>query len=174
MILDNMDEETLVELPAHKVFEELGYDTEWGPDLHPGKQKQERESFFDVLLKGRLREKLEDLNPDLPNDAYESAINQIEGLSGSSLIENNQKFHEMIIAGVKVLVSEKGIDFRIGARTHWKWLNVRAGASIHEKRNAQAFGFSFKHRQWLVNCGIYSHENSALGLPLFLDVRRYI
>ena len=86
-----MDEETQVEIPAHKVFEDLGYDTEWGPDLHPGQERQERESFFDVLLKGRLRKKLEDLNPGFPNDAYESAINQIEDLSSSNLIKNNQK-----------------------------------------------------------------------------------
>ena len=73
-----------------------------------------------------------------------------------------------------IYLPDTGTDIRLGIRTHWRWMNVHAGTSIHEKRTAQALGFSFKHRQWLVNCGIYNHENSELGLPLFLDVRRYL
>ena len=73
-----------------------------------------------------------------------------------------------------IYLSEKGTDFRIGARTHWKWLNVHTGTSIFEKRNAWAFGFSFNYRKWLISYGIYHHENSVLGLPQFLDVRRYL
>ena len=73
-----------------------------------------------------------------------------------------------------IYLSDKGMDIRMGLKTHFKWMNVHAGTSIHEKRNAQAFGCSFNFRQWLINCGIYNHENSVLGLPLFLDVRRYL
>ena len=73
-----------------------------------------------------------------------------------------------------IYLSDKGMDIRMGLKTHFKWMNVHAGTSIHEKRNAQALGCSFNFRQWLINCGIYNHENSVLGLPLFLDVRRYL
>ena len=74
-----------------------------------------------------------------------------------------------------IYLSEKGIDFRIGIRTHFKWLNAHAGTSIHEKRTSQALGFSFNYRQWLISYGVYYHENSILSptLPQFLDVRRY-
>ena len=73
-----------------------------------------------------------------------------------------------------IYLSEKGIDIRLGIRTHFKWLNVNAGVSIHEKRTAQALGFSFNYRKWLISYGIYGHENSHLGLPQFLDVRCYL
>ena len=73
-----------------------------------------------------------------------------------------------------IYLSEKGTDIRLGIRTHFKWLNVNAGASIHEKRTAQALGFSFNYRKWLISYGVYGHENSHLGLPQFLDVRRYL
>ena len=73
-----------------------------------------------------------------------------------------------------IYLSEMGTDIRMGIRTHWKWLNIHAGTSIHEKRTAQAMGFSFNYRQWLISYGIYIHENSELGLPQFLDVRRYL
>ena len=65
-------------------------------------------------------------------------------------------------------------EIHIGCKTHSKWLNLHTGISIHEKRIAQALGFSFHFRQWLISYGVYQHENSILGLPIFLDVRRYM
>ena len=71
--------------------------------------------------------------------------------------------------------TNNGQELRIGVTTHWKWLNLNAGTSIAENRNAKAMGFSFNYRRWQINYGIYFHENSAvLGTPQFLDVRRYL
>ena len=71
--------------------------------------------------------------------------------------------------------NRNGQELRIGVTTHWKWLNVNAGTSIAKNRNAKSMGFSFKHRRWEINYGIYFHENSAvLGIPQFLDIRRYL
>ena len=71
--------------------------------------------------------------------------------------------------------TSNGQELRIGVTTHWKWLNLNAGTSIAENRNAKAMGFSFNYRRWKINYGIYFHENSAvLGTPQFLDVRRYL
>ena len=68
-----------------------------------------------------------------------------------------------------------GQELRTGITTHWKWLNLNAGTSISENRNAKSIGFSFNYRRWKINYGIYFHENSAvLGTPQFLDVRRYL
>ena len=74
-----------------------------------------------------------------------------------------------------LLYTTNGPEIRAGFITHWKWLNLNAGTSISENRNAKAMGFSFNYRRWKVNYGIYFHENSAvLGTPVFLDVRRYL
>ena len=71
--------------------------------------------------------------------------------------------------------TSNGEELRIGVTTHWKWLNLNAGISIAENRNAKSMGFSFNYRHWKINYGIYFHENSAvLGTPQFLDVRRYL
>ena len=75
-----------------------------------------------------------------------------------------------------IYLAEKGIDIRFGVRTQWEILNVYAGTSLNEKRNAQALGFSLNYRKWLISYGVYFHENTILGpvLPQFLDVRRYL
>ena len=71
--------------------------------------------------------------------------------------------------------TNNGQELRAGVTTHWKRLNLNAGTSIAENRNAKAMGFSFNYRRWQINYGIYFHENSAvLGTPQFLDVRRYL
>src|SRR5688500_4394280 len=103
-----LNEVKLVEIPAERVFREIDYETILGTSIHTGMPDAERELLYEVLLKGRLRKKLVHLNPDLPKTVYEIAIKQIEGLSEPTLLENNRKFHEMLLAGVKVPYQEQG------------------------------------------------------------------
>ena len=71
--------------------------------------------------------------------------------------------------------SSNGQEVRAGISTNWKWMNINAGTSISKNRNAKAMGFSLNYRRWKINYGIYFHENSVvLGIPQFLDVRRYL
>ena len=71
--------------------------------------------------------------------------------------------------------SSNGREVRTGVSTNWKWMNINAGTSISKNRNTKAMGFSLNYRRWKINYGIYFHENSAvLGIPQFLDVRRYL
>jgi hypothetical protein len=70
---------------------------------------------------------------------------------------------------------EQGREMRIAFATDMEFLNFNAGRSISDNRNAISLGFSFNYRSWKINYGIYSHENFAvLGIPQFLDVRRYL
>ncbi len=70
---------------------------------------------------------------------------------------------------------EHGEEMRFAIATNWKYLNLNAGRSISENRNASSLGFSFNYGSWKINYGIYFHENSVvLGTPQFLDVRRYL
>ena len=103
MTPSEMNEIELVELPAHKVFEELDYETLKGTDIN-----SERNSYNDVILLTRLDRKIRELNPDLPEIVYETAINQIKSLSNPTIIENNREFHQMLLAGVKVPYQHEG------------------------------------------------------------------
>src|SRR5687768_4560628 len=109
MTPSELNEEQLVEKPAERLFIELGYETIYGPSIHPSAEYAERDSLYEVLLKGRLRSKLAQLNPDLPQNVYDVAIKQIEGLSQPSLLENNRQFHQLLLAGVKVPYQQNGM-----------------------------------------------------------------
>jgi type I restriction enzyme, R subunit len=55
--------ESIVEDAALTWFGELGYAVGHGPQMAPGEPAAERDSFGEVLLVGRLREALRQLNP---------------------------------------------------------------------------------------------------------------
>ena len=97
MTPSELNEIELVELPAHQIFSELGYETLEGTDLN-----SERKNYNDVLLLDRLGIKIRQLNPDLPEIVYATAINQVKSLTNPTIIENNREFHQMLLAGVKV------------------------------------------------------------------------
>ena len=103
MTPSELDELNLVELPAHKLFKELGYQTLEGADL-----SLERKSYNDVILHQSLKRMLEKLNPDLPDYIYEDAIRKVKSLPHHSLIKNNQAFHQMLLSGVTVSENKEG------------------------------------------------------------------
>jgi type I restriction enzyme, R subunit len=98
-----LNEIELVELPAHQVFSELGYETMDGTDLN-----DERKNYNDVLLIERLDTKIRQLNPDLPEIVYTTAINHVKSLTNTTTIENNREFQQMLLAGVRVPYQSEG------------------------------------------------------------------
>lgn len=94
--------ESTVEEAALNWFSELGYGIANGPDLAPGEPGAERDSFSDVILIGRLRDAVQHFNPNIPEEARESAISKVLHQDSPSLTTNNRRFHTMLRDGVEV------------------------------------------------------------------------
>jgi len=94
--------ESIVEEAALGWFQELGYAVLPGPQLAPGEPTAERESFSDVLLVGRLRQAIRQLNPAIPEDAREEALRKLLRLATPSLLQTNRAFHRLLREGVPV------------------------------------------------------------------------
>lgn len=102
----NLNENTLTEEPVIDWLKELGYDYEFGPDLAPGGVLQERGSFRDVVLGGRLKRSLRRLNPNLSDTAIEEAVSKILGIEHPSLVLANKEVHRVLVEGVMVEVKD--------------------------------------------------------------------
>ena len=85
--------EFIVEDAALTWFRELGYAVEHGPQLAPGEPAAERDSFGEVVLVGRLRKTIHQLNPDIPEDAREEALRKVLRVATPSLVQTNRVFH---------------------------------------------------------------------------------
>lgn len=90
------------------ILAELGYVCENGYEIAPNSLRAERKDYLEVVLLGRLREKLTAFNPNIPAAAIEDAIAQITRPNSPVLIQNNREFHRQLGAGVKVQFQEDG------------------------------------------------------------------
>ena len=64
----------------------------------------ERADFTQVVLEGRLRDALLNLNPNLPASALETGLRSLVNPEGPTLETRNRAFHRMLVNGVTVSV----------------------------------------------------------------------
>lgn len=125
--------ESHVEQASLEWLAELGYATAYGPDVEPEKLGAERDDFSEVVLSRRLRSALERINPQLPGSAIADAMKKVLVADSPSLIENNHRFHRMLVDGVDVeyarpdgsIAGDKAwlVDFDDVERNHWLAVN---------------------------------------------------
>lgn len=93
--------ENEIELMAIELFKKLGYSYICATELD--------RNYEEVLLKDRLLNALEKINPSLPYSAIEDSIKQIERIKSSELLSDNEAFHKLLVEGVKVDIQKDGV-----------------------------------------------------------------
>lgn len=94
--------ESEIEIMAIEELVSLGYTYVAGVDIAPDEPGAERNSYGDILLKGRLERALIKLNPTIPRDAIDSAVRKLSRIASSNMLADNESFHRMLIDGVPV------------------------------------------------------------------------
>ena len=100
--------ENAIEALAIQLLESQGVDYIYAPDIAPDSDTPERSSFEDVLLLDRLKSAVSRINPDIPPEARNDAIKQIQRLNSPELIANNEAFHRMLTEGINVTFQKDG------------------------------------------------------------------
>jgi type I restriction enzyme R subunit len=99
--------ESDVEQAALDWFQQLDYDYLFGPDIASDGPHPERTSFTETVLTDRLRQALARINPRIPSEALDDAVRKVARTDSPSLIENNRRFHRMLVDGVDVAYQAK-------------------------------------------------------------------
>jgi type I restriction enzyme, R subunit len=87
---------------------ELGYAVHTGAELaHDGPHPQ-RVNHRQVVLPGRLRASIEQLNPGIPAAAREDAWQRVQDLGLPSLLSANRALHKLLVGGVPVQYMRDG------------------------------------------------------------------
>ncbi|MDE2949909.1 MAG: type I restriction endonuclease subunit R [Chloroflexota bacterium] len=97
-----MMEEKDVEQAALVWLGGLGWHVAHGPDISRDGDFPERGDYEDVILKLRLHDALDRLNPDLPTEALDEAFRKLTRLEGATLEARNRYFHRLLVDGVTV------------------------------------------------------------------------
>jgi len=75
-----------------------------------GGEFQERESFEQIILTDRLRSAVARINPRIPADAREQAVQKAVRLYSPDMKAANEEFHSFLIEKVKVPYTEDGFE----------------------------------------------------------------
>ncbi|MBX3427118.1 MAG: type I restriction endonuclease subunit R [Pirellulales bacterium] len=134
--------ESTIEEAVLEWAEELGYAILHGPEIAPDEPAAERDSFEQVILGDRLRDALARINPRVPAEALDEAFRRVLRTETPSLIENNRRFHRLLVDGVDVEYQADGrtvhdkvwlVDFEKPANNDW--LAVNQYTVIEDKHN---------------------------------------
>jgi type I restriction enzyme R subunit len=101
-------EDQLVELPAIGLFADLGWQTVVASEeVFGASGSLGRESSGEVVLVSRLRVALQKLNPLLPSDAIDAAVDELtRDRSAMSLVSANREVYQLLKDGIKVSVPD--------------------------------------------------------------------
>ncbi len=94
--------EAEVEVAALEWLIGLGWEVASGPEIGPGGESAERDDYGNVVLVGRLRVALAQLNPEVPKETLEGARRRLTRPQGATLEARNRNFHRMLVDGITV------------------------------------------------------------------------
>ncbi|KJF16622.1 type I restriction endonuclease subunit R [Acidithrix ferrooxidans] len=96
----NLLNESTVETAALEYLRELGYSTEFGPEIAPDTQFAERSSWSQVYLYERLREAMIRLNKGIDPASVDEAVKRLERAESQNAVTENKRVHELMRDGV--------------------------------------------------------------------------
>ena len=88
------------------LLSKTGYSVKFGPDISPGGHNKERE-YSEVVLRNRLIQRLQIINPEIPQEAIDDAYRTIVKTESQDAISENHSFHNLLVNGINVQYKKK-------------------------------------------------------------------
>lgn len=102
--------ESHIEEFALEELAKLGWGYAYGPDISPEGASPARSSFEDVVLADKFRSAVSKINPHIPADALEQAVQKVIRIYSPDLLHNNETFHELLIEKVRIPYQQDGFE----------------------------------------------------------------
>ncbi|MBS1496707.1 MAG: HsdR family type I site-specific deoxyribonuclease [Bacteroidetes bacterium] len=102
--------ENIIEESAIEILQSQGWDYANGKEISPEGLFCERENFSQIVLLNRLRTAIATINPTIPLDAQEAAVQKVLRIASPDLLHNNEEFHRLLVEKVKIPYQENGYE----------------------------------------------------------------
>ena len=102
--------ENIIEQSAIEILQSQGWAYANGKEISPEGLFCERESFGEVVLLNRLRNAIAKINPTIPLDAQEAAVQKVLRIASPDLLHNNEEFHRLLVEKVKIPYQQNGYE----------------------------------------------------------------
>ena len=135
--------EDQLEIEALGWLEDVGYTHHHGAHIAPEAPNAERSDYRQVLLRGRLAQTIQRLNPNIPASARDDALAQVLDLGLPAQLSANRSFHKLLVGGVPVQYQSDGetrgdfarlIDWNDIAANEWWAVNQFTIKGAHHTR----------------------------------------
>ncbi|AOJ08258.1 type I restriction endonuclease subunit R [Burkholderia mayonis] len=129
---------------------DVGYSCLFGPDIGPDGANSERPDYRQVVLVERLRSAIARLNPGIPLQAREDAMQRVRDMGFPALLSANRRFHQLLVGGVPVEYQRDGetrgdfvrlIDWTNPVANEWLAVNQFAVKGPHHTRRPDVMLF---------------------------------
>jgi len=102
--------ENIIEQSAIEILQSQGWEYANGKEISPEGLFCERESYSQVVLLSRLRTAIAKINPTIPLDAQEAAVQKVLRIASPDLLHNNEEFHRLLVEKVKIPYQQNGYE----------------------------------------------------------------
>ncbi len=136
--------ESDIETAALDWLASMGYSVLHGPDIAPDTPDVERSRYEEVALTQRLRDAVARLNPNIPAESQEEAVQKVLSPSSPSLVQNNRAFHLMLVDGIEIEYQDTDgttrggrvqlVDFQNPVNNDWLAVNQFTVVGNSERR----------------------------------------
>jgi type I restriction enzyme R subunit len=102
--------ENIIEQSTIEILQLQGWDYANGKEISPEGLFCERENYSQIVLVARLRNAIAKINPDIPVDAQEAAVQKVLRIASPELLHNNEEFHRLLVEKVKIPYQQNGYE----------------------------------------------------------------
>jgi type I restriction enzyme R subunit len=102
--------ENIIEQSAIEILQSQGWEYANGKEISPEGLFCERENFSQIVLLNRLRTAIATINPTIPLDAQDAAVQKVLRIASPDLLHNNEEFHRLLVEKVKIPYQENGYE----------------------------------------------------------------
>ncbi|MDZ4807190.1 MAG: type I restriction endonuclease subunit R [Bacteroidota bacterium] len=102
--------ENIIEESAIEILQSQGWEYANGKEISPEGLFCERENYSQIVLVNRLRNAIAKINPEIPLDAREAAVQKVLRIASPDLLHNNEEFHRLLVEKVKIPYQQNGYE----------------------------------------------------------------
>lgn len=102
--------ENIIEESAIEILLSQGWEYANGKEISPEGLFCERENYQQIILTNRLHNAIAKINPHIPADAQEAAVQKILRIYSPDLLHNNETFHQYLVEKIKIPYQQDGYE----------------------------------------------------------------
>ena len=149
-------------------YSKLYVENSWGYTLDLGFNKEVVDDFNIGFVIKNLGKQYYSSQEDIKINHYIGV-----GISHKLNIVQANKFYFDLVYNGDVVNNDDNNILKIGLMTKFPYLNLMLGTSQSEGYNDLSYGLSVEVENWVLIFGNLNHENSALGTPRSIELRKY-